>query len=192
VAASALPAALPSPAAAQGSNPTLTNVIPEAAAATIHAKIEKIDPQSRQVTLTGPSGHSVTLTAGDAVRLDMLKAGDTVNAKYYRSVAFMLSPNMDAPPNEVAQVTARPVQAPGGLGVRLTRISGLVVGIHLAANSIDVVNPTGGGVYTVHVTDPSRIAMLGTLKVGDTVTAVVSEAVAVSIEPAPRSWFSRL
>jgi Cu/Ag efflux protein CusF len=192
LAVSALPAALPRPAAAQGGNPTMTNVIPEAVAATIHAKIQKIDPQSRQVTLTGPSGHTVTLTAGEAVRLDMLKPGDTVNAKYYRSVAFVLSPSMDAPPNEVAQVTAQPVQAPGGVGVRLTRVSGLVVGIQLAANSIDVVNPSGGGVYTLHVTDPARIALLGTLKVGDTVTAVVSEALAVSIEPAPKNWFNWL
>ena len=46
-----------------------------------------------------------------------------------------------------------------------------------------------GGVYTLHVTDPARIPMLSSLKVGDTITAVVSQAVAVSIEPAPKSWF---
>jgi len=41
----------------------------------------------------------------------------------------------------------------------------------------------------VDVTDPARITMLGTLKLGDTITAVISQAVAVSIEPAPTSWF---
>jgi hypothetical protein len=39
------------------------------------------------------------------------------------------------------------------------------------------------------VTDPARIAMLSQLKVGDTITAVVSQALAVSIDPAPKSWF---
>jgi hypothetical protein len=187
VAVSALPAA--PPAAAQGNNPAASNVIPEAVAATIHAKIRAIDPQTRKVTLAAPSGKSVTLTAGDAVRLDMLKVGDTVNAKYYRSVAFVVSPNMNAPPDAAAQVVAQNATAPGGVGVRLTRVSGLVVGIDLASNSLEMVDPTGGGVHTVHVTDPARAAMLGTLKVGDTVTAVISETVAVSIEPAPQGWF---
>jgi Cu/Ag efflux protein CusF len=189
VAPSVLSAALSARAAAQGNNPSASNVIPEAVETTIHAKIQKIDPQTRQVTLAGPSGRSVTVTAGPVVRLDMLKVGDTVNAKYYRSVAFMVSPRMDAPPDAVVQVTDQPVQAPGGVGVRLTRVSGLVVGIDLAANSVEMVDPTGGGVHTVHVTDTARAAMLVTLKVGDTVTAVISEALAVSIEPAPQGWF---
>ena len=58
----------------------------------------------------------------------------------------------------------------------------------MAAHRLDLVNPSGGGVFTIDVTDPSRIAMLGSLKVGDTITAVVSQAVAGSVEPAPRRW----
>ena len=77
---------------------------------------------------------------------------------------------------------ARPVEAPGGVGVRSTQVQGAVVGIDLADNTVDVVNPSGGGVYTLHVTDPARIPMLASLKVGDTITAVVSQVVAVSIE----------
>ncbi|HYI82206.1 MAG TPA: hypothetical protein VEX11_03225 [Acetobacteraceae bacterium] len=188
VAVSALPPAAPS-AAAQGNNPVSSNVIPEAVATTVHAKIQKIDPQTRKVTLANPSGKSVTVTAGDAVRLDMLKVGDTVNAKYYRSVAFMVSSGTNAPPDASAQAVAQNATAPGGVGVRLTRVSGLVVGIDLASNSVDMVDPTGGGVHTIHVTDPARAAMLGTLKVGETVTAVISETLAVSIEPAPQGWF---
>jgi len=47
----------------------------------------------------------------------------------------------------------------------------------------------GGGVYTVHVTDPARIAMLSQVKLGDTIAAEISDAVAVSIEKARTSWF---
>lgn len=68
-------------------------------------------------------------------------------------------------------------------------MSGLVVAIDMAAHSVDLVNPSGGGIYTVEVTDPERIAMLSQIKVGDTITAVVSEALAVSIEPASKSLF---
>ncbi|HYZ34273.1 MAG TPA: hypothetical protein VE684_18545 [Crenalkalicoccus sp.] len=183
----ALPAALPSPAAAQA-NPTLAS-IPEPMAETLHAKITALDPQTRKVTLQGASGRSVTVTAGPAVRLDMLQVGDTVNAQFYRSVAFELSTSMNAPPDAGAVAIGQNAQAPGGVGVALLRVSGLVVGKHPASDSLDIVSPSGGGVYTVHVTDPARIAMLGQVKVGDTVTAVVSDAVAVSIQKAPKSWF---
>ena len=71
----------------------------------------------------------------------------------------------------------------------LTKVQGLVVGIDEAAHSLDLVNPSGGGIYTIEVTDPARIAMLSQVDVGDTITAVVSQALAVSIEPAPKSWF---
>ncbi len=87
---------------------------------------------------------------------------------------------------------ATPAQTPGGVGVSLTKISGSVVSIDVAAHSIDIVNPSGGGIYTIDVTNPARIAMLSQLKIGDTVTAVVSQALAVSIEPAPKSWLRRL
>jgi hypothetical protein len=180
-------------AIAQG-NPSLSNVVPESEAATIHARITAINPKTRAVTLVGASGQRVTVVAGPVVRLNLLKVGDTVNAKYYRSVAFLVRPpqggnGTPTSDNEIRQLIAQQAQAPGGVGLRLTRVSGTIVGINLAANSVDVVNPTGGGVVTLDVTDPQRIAMLGSLKVGDTVTAVISEALAVSIEPARRRWF---
>jgi Cu/Ag efflux protein CusF len=186
--------ASPMPAAAQA-NPTYSNVIPQSESATIHAKITAINPNTRAVTLQSRSGQLVTLTAGSAVRLEMLKVGDTVDANYYRSVGFMVTPpsggsGTPAPSeDEIAQVITRPVTAPGGIGVRVAKVSGTVVGIDMAAHSADVVDPSGGGVYTIDITDPARIAMLSQLKVGDTITAVVSQALAVSIEPAKRSWF---
>jgi hypothetical protein len=188
-----LPLALPQAAIAQA-NPVLSNIIPESEAVTLQAKITAIDPTNRWVTLAGASGHQVTIVAGPNVRLDMLKVGDRVNAKYYRSVGFVVSGptggnGVPVSEDSIAQIIARPAQAPGGVGVKLTKISGTVVGIDMAAHSVDLVNPSGGGVYTVDVTDPERIKMLGSLKVGDTVTAVISQALAVSIEPASTSWF---
>jgi hypothetical protein len=172
----------------------LKNVVPASESMTIHAKITAINPGTRAVSLAGASGNQVTVTAGPNVRLEMLKVGDSVNAQYYRSVAFMVTPPAagNAAPtsnDQINEVMARPVEAPGGVGIRTTQVQGSVVGIDLADNTVDVVNPSGGGVYTLHVTDPARIPMLSSLKVGDTITAVVSQVVAVSIEPAPKSWF---
>jgi hypothetical protein len=188
-----MPLAIQHPAAGQ-STPTQQNVIPESEAVTLQAKISAINPSTRTVTLVGPSGNAVTVTAGPIVRLDLLKDGQTVNAIYYRSVGFVVNPpqggnGVPVSNDQMAQITAQPVQAPGGVGIRVTKVSGAVVAIDLSSHSISVVNPSGGGVYTIDVTDPARIAMLGSLKVGDTVSAVVSEALAVSIEPAPKGWF---
>src|SRR5690242_8502572 len=183
------PTVMPHPAAAQ--NPTLSNLIPESDEVTIQAKITAINPETREVTLTGASGQHVTVIAGPAVQLDRLQVGQTVNAKYYRSVAFQIMPpastsgntSADQAPvsnNSVEQLIARGAQAPGGIGVRVTKVQATVVGIDLPANSIDVVNPSGGGIYTIQVTNPERIAKLSSLKVGDTITAVISQTLAVS------------
>ena len=192
-AAPSLSIALSQGAAAQG-NPTPTNVIPESESATLQARITAIHPKTRAITLAGASGDKVTVTAGPAVRLEMLKVGDRVNAQYYRSVAFMVKPpaggnGTPVSDDQITQLLAQPAQAPGGIGVRLTKVSGTIVGIDLAAHRVDLVSPSGGGIYTIDVTDPSRVAMLGSLKVGDTVTAVISQALAVSIERAPKRWF---
>jgi hypothetical protein len=192
-AATALTPALPRPAAAQA-NPSISNAIPASELATLYGKITHINPKTRSITLRGRSGVSVTIIAGPAVRLELLKTGDTVTAKYYRSVAFLVVPpsgggGTPAPANDgMAALLAQPAQAPGGIGVRVTKITGMVVGIDLAANRLDLVNPTGGGVISVDVTDPARIAAMAQLKVGDRITAVVSEALAVSVEAAPKGW----
>lgn len=184
-----VPAVLSIPAAAQ-SRPVLSNVVPADAAVTIHAKIKAIDPAKRHVTLEGPTGKPVTVLAAPEVRLEMLKVGDTVNAQYYRSVAFVISlPGSPVPEDAIKQAITRPVEAPGGVGMQVTRVSGLVVGIDLEAHSLDLVSPQGGEIYTVTVTDPERQAALPALKVGDTITATVNEALAVAITPAPKSLF---
>jgi hypothetical protein len=193
VAAVALPLMLPARAFAQA-NPTLENVVPEAAAVSFAAKIRSIDPATREIVLVGREGNQVRVIAGPVVHLERLKPGDTVNVKYYRSVAFLVSAPQSSggappPPASITAALARPTEAPGGVGVRVIKVSGLVVGIDPAAQTVDLVPAGGGGVYTVEVTDPERAARLSQLHVGDTVTAVVSEALAISISPAPKSWF---
>lgn len=172
----------------------MQNVVPQSEEVSLQAKITHIDTSTRAVTLKGAKGDKVTVTAGPNVRLDMLKVGQTVNAQYYRSVAFVVNPpqgGMGVPVSndQFTQVTAQPVTAPGGVVLQVVKISGTVVGVDLSDNSISIVNPSGGQVYTIDVTNPARAAMLPSLNVGDTITAVVSQALAVSITPAPKHWW---
>ena len=159
--------------------------LPPSEAVTLQATITAINPQTREVTLQGATGSSVTLQVSDAVRLELLKVGDTVDAQYYRSVAFLIgATGQPVPESGMAVMAARNPEGPGGAGVRVTRLSAIVVGIDLPGHRVDIVEPKGGPVRTVTVTEPERIAMLPKLKVGDTVTAVIREALAVSITPA--------
>jgi len=194
------PGIAPTLAVAQGANPVVGSMIPAAAEDTIYAKIQAIDPQTRQVTLAAANGSKVAVIAAAQVPLDTLQVGDTVNAHYYRSVAFLVSKSMQVPagqatqlPAEQAQLLAQHAQAqtPDGVSMPMTQISGLIVGVRPSANMVDVVNPTGGGVYTIQGDDPSRGAMLSSLRIGDLVTAVVSPPIATSIKP-EKGFFANL
>jgi hypothetical protein len=155
---------------------------------TARAQVKAIDLAKREVTLVGPQGNVLVVHASDAVRnLDKVKVGDTVVATYYASIALVLSaPGTKIPDN---QATAAAVRAPKGqlpAGAVRTRIvvTGTVVGVDLDAHTISLVDPSGGLVQTFTVTDPRRQAALRRVKVGDTLTAIGTEAFAVALDPA--------
>jgi hypothetical protein len=178
------PALAAQPAAAQATTPVVTNAIPQGVEVTFQAKIKKINQSTRELTLEAPNGETAKVVAGPGVRLNLYKAGDIVTAQYYRSVAFIIStPGEPVPPDQMAAMLARPVQTPGGIAVKEVQISGTVVGIDLSSNTVQVIPPGGGQVVTLEVTDPVRQAHLKDLKVGDTVTAIVSQALVISVEP---------
>jgi len=176
------------------SGTNMQNVIPPSEEVTLQAKIVAIHPTTRAVKLKNAEGDEVTVVAGPDVNLDTLKVGQTVNAQYYRSVAFVINPpqggkGVPVSDEQFMQVSTHHVTAPGGAVVQVVKMTGTVVGIDLSSNSVSIVNPSGGLVVTVDVTDPDRAAMLPQLKVGDTISAVVSQELAVSITPASKGWW---
>jgi hypothetical protein len=54
-------------------------------------------------------------------------------------------------------------------------------------SSFDLVDASGGGVYTIQVTNPARVALVQQLKVGDTVTVDVTPLILTSV--AKCGWF---
>ena len=62
-------------------------------------------------------------------------------------------------------------------------VTGTVVGVDLMNHTISLVNPSGGMVHTFDVTDPHRQAALKRVKVGDSLTAIGTEAFANALEP---------
>jgi Cu/Ag efflux protein CusF len=160
----------------------------EAATASMKATVKAVDVKARTVTLVGPQGVTTTIKVGPQVQnLAQIKPGDVVVAEYSESVAYVLAPPGTKIPEDslaAAGVRAKPGETPAGAIASRLVVTGLVVGVNTAANTLSLVNPEGGEVITVAVKDQENQKMLLSVKVGDTITAVISEAIGVAVEPA--------
>ena len=188
VAAASLVSPLAPPALAQSTSASGMFGAGDSETVTARATVKSVDMKNRMVTLVGPHGETMTMKAGDQVQnLAQVKPGDIVVARYYESVAYVVAPAGTKIPEDTlaaAAVKAAPGERPaGGVGERLT-VTGLVVGINPTAHTISLVNPTGGEVRTLNVKDSQYQQMMGSIKVGDTITAVISEALVAAVEPA--------
>jgi hypothetical protein len=175
-----VPIMLPSRAVAQA-NPTMTNVIPEGGSSAVDGKVQAVDPNARTITIVPSSGPALPLVAPASIGLDNIETGDKVSAHYTRSVAFLLaSPGAGERPGGTTATVDQTARKPGQIGPQATEIRGAVTKIN-GPRSFDVVDATGGGVYTIQVTDPARVALVQQLKVGDSLTVSVGPLVLTSL-----------
>ncbi|HTR15754.1 MAG TPA: hypothetical protein VMI52_01810 [Acetobacteraceae bacterium] len=184
-----VPAMSPRDATAQEqpAHPQMSNVIPAGGTGAIEGKIQAIDPTTRLVTIVAKSGQPIALFAGPSVRLDNVEPGDKVDAQYTRDVVFVVTQASKAVPQGATQTVGQMAHTPGGIGPEATQISGRVMKIDMDAHTFDVVDATGGGVYTVQVTDPARIKMMSDLHVGAGVTVSLTPLTITSMVKC--GWF---
>jgi hypothetical protein len=156
----------------------------------VRATVKAVDMKTRTVTLVGPQGETKTLKVGDQVKnLAQVKPGDTVVARFYDAVAYVVAPaGTKLPENAMAMAEAQAGlgELPaGGVGAKII-VTGLVVGVNPVAHTISLVNPppAGGEIRTLTVKNAQYQQMLPQIKVGDTITAVISEALVAAVEPA--------
>jgi hypothetical protein len=152
------------------------------------AVVKTIDLQTRIMTLEGAGGETITLKVGEQVRnLPQVRPGDTIIAHYYMSSAYVLAPpGSKLPGDSLTTVGARaaPGDKPGAaVGSKLV-VSGLVVGVDPTLHTVSLVDPAGGGVRTMNVVTPEGQQSMKLIKVGDTITAIITAAVLVGVEPA--------
>jgi hypothetical protein len=120
------------------------------------------------------------MTVAPGVSLAGIEQGDFASVHYTRTVTFTTgSPN--APVKATANATVgQAALNPSEIATNGAVIMGRVVKLD-SPSSIDVVNNNGGGIYTIQTTQPSRIAAIAKLKVGDPITVNVSPIVATSV-----------
>ena len=150
------------------------------------ATVQKIDLPKRLVTLKGDqSGDVFVVKASDAVKnLPQLKVGDRVTATYYQSIAYEVhkpGTMTDMDPQAAAGVaSAAPGEKPGAVAAEIVRVTATIVSIDKATPSVTL-RTEDGQVVAVKVKHPEK---LDQIKVGDVAEIFLSQAVAITVEPA--------
>jgi hypothetical protein len=155
-------------------------------AAEISAQVVSIDKATRTVTLKGPQGNSVDIVAGDEVKnFDQIKLGDFVVARYAQALTLELRKTKvkaGEPTVTEGAARAKPGERPAVAGVREVTAIADVIGVDPKKSTITLKGPRGN-VVTLDVQNPDQFKVV---KKGDQVEVTYTEALALSVEPAPK------
>ena len=154
----------------------------------VTAKVEAIDYTTREVTLKGPLGNSVTFTVDQRVkRLNEVHVGDSVSADYYVSVAAELRKPTAEEAKEPLVALGTKGRAPAGTspaagGLRMFRVVTTVEGLDRSTQTITVKGPRGN-YLTARVEHPENLTKM---RIGDNIVVTYTEALAISLEKAEK------
>ena len=150
------------------------------------AQVVAIDKATRTVSLKGPKGNVVDVVAGDDVKnFDQIKPGDFLVVSYVQALGLELQKaktGASGITTQSAAVTAKPGERPAAAaGHQITAIA-KVTAVDKKAKTISLKGPRGN-VVVFDVQNPDQFKVV---KVGDEVLVTYTEAVALSIEAAPK------
>jgi hypothetical protein len=155
-------------------------------AAEISAQVVAIDKATRTVTLKGPQGNAVDIVAGDEVKnFDQIKLGDFVVARYAQALTLELQKTKvkaGEPTVTEGATRAKPGERPAVAGAREITAIADVIGVDAKKKTITLKGPRGN-VVTLDVQNPDQFKVV---KKGDQVQVTYTEALALSVEPAPK------
>ena len=183
----AIAAAIAWPAAAQtgvvaGSTPGKVGV---AQTVKLTATITAIDKATRDVTLKGPQGNEVVVTAGpDVKNFANMHVGDQVDVQYVEAVTLELKKGGGqkvARTEQAAAKGAKPGEQPAGVVGRQVTIVADVIAVDPAKQSVTLRGPQR--TVTLAVSDPEQFKLIAK---GDQVEATYTQALAITVEPAAK------
>jgi hypothetical protein len=154
--------------------------------AKLSAQVVGLDKATRTVTLKGPKGNVVDIVAGDEVKnFDQIRLGDMVVARYVQALTLELRKTKVAGGDAVVKegaVRAQPGERPAGAVARQVTVIADVIGVDPKKKTITLKGPKGN-VVELDVQNPDQFKVV---KKGDQVEATYTEALALSVEPAPK------
>jgi hypothetical protein len=160
----------------------------DAVLVSITATIEALDHETREATLKGSLGNTVTFTVDPSIkRLREFKVGDKVTAEYFVSIAYELrEPTAEERKEPLvvldAEGKASADSAPATGSLRQYRAVCTIEGLDRPTKTVTLMGPRGQ-YATVLVADPSN---LSDLRIGQSVVVTYTEALAVSLEKVER------
>lgn len=149
------------------------------------AVVTAIDKATRTVTLKGPEGRSFDVVAGDAIkRFDQIKVNDEVVVEFVRALTLEVKKGGGVAErrDSVDAVRSKPGDKPAGAIGRQVTIVADVIDVSPANKTITVKGPKGN-VFELDVKNPDHFKVV---KKGDQIETTYTEAIALSLEPAPK------
>ena len=145
-----------------------------------------VDAASRHLLVKLPDGKPHSLKVAPEVRgFNEVKPGDKIVAHYFLETAYAVSePGKPLPKDTQTIIAARAAkgEAPAAVVTSHVIVTGAVLAIDVPGAKVKVVSPKGGEVHDFDVVSPEGKKLLATLKVGDKITAYVTEALVVSLD----------
>jgi len=160
-------------------------------AVTVKATVGAIAPDTRVLLLKGEGGKVVSLQVPEAVKnFPQIRVGDLVVARYVEAIAFDLKkPGAAGPGASLTEAAAKaaPGEKPAGVIASQVKVTVVIQAIDTKKPSVTVQGPEGN-LYDLKVKDPKKIEGL---KVGDKVEVTYTQALAISVEAAPKAPASK-
>ena len=153
---------------------------------TVTATVKSIDVPTRHVVLTTADGKDHAFTVGKQARnLPQVKVGDEVIVQYQEALAVEVNATdptkpLPGPTEAVATDRSELGKKPEGVVARTVTLNGTVEAVDME-KKIAIIKGSGGNTVEVKMQHPERWE---NVKVGDTITAKYSEALALSVQPA--------
>ncbi|MEM1412523.1 MAG: hypothetical protein AAGH19_09200 [Pseudomonadota bacterium] len=150
---------------------------------TMGATVAAIDQETREVTLRGPEGDEVTITASPDVRnLAQIEVGDRVFAEVYEEIAIQVFANPEGlEPNAgefLAEARAAEGEMPGGAVMDTVVITAVVEEINLEANTFKLRGPEGN-IREFAARNPDNLRRA---EVGDLLVITITQAMGIMVE----------
>lgn len=155
----------------------------EAAVVTVRGTVEAVDAEKQTVRLKGPK-RTLTLRIRDPRKLEAIKVGDPVVAKYYEALAIEVKKPGETTPGVTTQqtlATSKPGETPAGVVGEQVTATVTIMGLDKKAHTVTVKGPEGD-TETIKARDPKN---LDTVKVGDLVEVTYTRALAISLDKTP-------
>ncbi len=146
------------------------------------AAVEAINHETREVTLRGPEGNTVSFVASEEARnLGQVSVGDIVIVEYVQSMSIEVFANEGLEPgagNLVVEGRSEEGAMPALTAIDAIVVTATVEEINIEANTFKLKGPAGEiKEYTAR--DPENLKKA---EVGDLVVITYTEAVALSVE----------